>query len=132
MEKQELTLNELTNQLALVENQLKQFKVIEIQQKELKDRLKTAMQNAGITKWETNSGIKITLVEDVPDEIITKSFFNEVKFQEENKELVKQYIEIKEKYKETKEELVKGKKGYVRITLPKEKKVFESTEEIPF
>lgn len=132
MEKQELTLNELTHKLAKIENQLTMYKEIEKQQKALKEQLKTAMENAGVTKWETNNGIKITLVEDTPDEMATKTYYNEVKFQEENQELVNKYQMIKENYKETKEELVKGRKGYVRVTLPKEELTFKNVEEVPF
>ena len=124
-----IILNEITDKLVAIENQLKQFKEIEQRQKELKEQLKKAMEDAGVTKWETNSGIKITLVEDTPDEMVTKTVYNEVKFQEENRDLYFKYIEEHEKYKETQEVLQKGKKGYVRVTLPKVK---EDTEEIPF
>lgn len=126
----QLVINELTAQLAVIENELQQFKEIEKRQKDIKDKLKTAMENAGVTKWETNSGIKITLIEDTPDEYTIVTKVNEAKFQEENKELFWQYHNTRDQYKEKVEEFFKGKKGYVRITLPKKKTT--DTEEIPF
>ena len=67
------------------------------------------MQEYGVTKWTTNSGTKITLVQDSEDKVVRK--FNEKLFKENNQDLWDEYSE---------ETIQKGKAGYVRITLKEE------------
>ena len=114
-------LTELSNKVVALENQLVAMKTIETKAKELKAQLKTAMENNNIKKWETSSGVKITLVEDKPDETVIEKVLNEEQFRSENFELVKQYELKQAEYLEDKEIIKKGKTGYVKITLPKEK-----------
>lgn len=114
-------LTELSNKVVALENQLAEMKTIETKAKELKAQLKTAMENNNIKKWETPSGVKITLVEDKPDETVIEKVLNEETFRNENFELVKQYELKQAEYLEDKEIIKKGKTGYVKITLPKEK-----------
>lgn len=114
-------LTELSNKVVALENQLAEMKTIETKAKELKTQLKTAMENNNIKKWETPSGVKITLVEDKPDETVIEKVLNEETFRNENFELVKQYELKQAEYLEDKEIIKKGKTGYVKITLPKEK-----------
>lgn len=102
-------LTELSNKVVTLENQLAEMKKIEVQVKELKAQLKAAMENNNVKKWETPSGVKITLVADGEDKEVLK--FNEDKFKEENEETYNKYLETK---------IQKGKAGYVKITLPKE------------
>lgn len=101
-------LTELSNKVIALENKLQEYKAIEEEQKQLKEKLKQAMINSGNKGWETPNGVKITLVEDGEDKEIMK--FNENKFKNENEELYKKYLESK---------IQKGKAGYVRITFPK-------------
>lgn len=101
-------LTEISEQLLAVEEQLLIYDELIKQQKELKTKLKDAMQKHNIKKWTTVNNIQITLVADTEDEEITA--FNEKKFKEENEELYNSYLESK---------IRKGKSGYVKITLPK-------------
>ena len=103
-------LTELSNKVIALENQLAKMKEIESQAKDLKAQLKTAMEKAGTKTWETQNGIKITLVQDGEDKTVKK--FNEKLFKDNNIDLWDEYSE---------EVIQKGKSGYVRITLPKEK-----------
>ena len=104
-----IDLTELSNKVIALENKLQEYKVIEEEQKNLKEKLKQAMISSGNKGWETPNGVKITLVEDGEDKEIMK--FNENKFKNENEELYKEYLEPK---------IQKGKAGYVRITFPKD------------
>ena len=104
------SLTELSNKIVALENQLAQMKIIEVQAKELKAQLKTAMENNNIKKWETPNGVKITLVADGEDKVVRK--FNEQLFKDNNLDLWDEYSE---------DVVQKGKAGYVKITLPKEK-----------
>lgn len=105
-----VNLTELSNKVVALENQLAEMKKIETESKELKAKLKAAMENSNIKKWETPSGVKITLVSDGEDKIVKK--FNEQLFKDNNLDLWDEYSE---------EVIQKGKAGYVKITLPKEK-----------
>lgn len=102
-------LTELSNKIVALENQLTEMKKIEVQAKELKAQLKSAMENNNIKKWETPNGVKITLVADGEDKVVRK--FNEQLFKENNLDLWDEYSE---------DVVEKGKAGYVKITLPKE------------
>lgn len=102
-------LTELSNKVVSLENQLTEMKKIEVQAKELKAQLKSAMENNAIKKWETPNGVKITLVSDGEDKVVRK--FNEQLFKENNLDLWDEYSE---------DVVQKGKAGYVKITLPKE------------
>ncbi len=104
---------ELSNQVLAFENQLKVYKELENQYKELKEKLFVAMYENGVKKWTTDSGVQITMVEPIESTTKTVSEFDEKTFEKENKELYNKYLVEKEK-------TTSGKKGYVRITLPKE------------
>lgn len=97
---------ELSNQIVELENELVKMKEIETKQKELKSQLKEAMQNNNVKKWETPSGIKITLVEDGAAKEV--EVFDEARFKEEQPVVYASYIK-----KETK----KGRSGFIKITL---------------
>lgn len=101
-------LTELSNKVVALENQLAEMKTIETRAKELKAQLKKAMENNNIKKWETPSGVKITLIADGEDKVVKK--FNEQLFKDNNLDLWDEYSE---------EIVQKGKTGYVKITLPK-------------
>lgn len=101
-------LTELSNKVVALENQLAEMKTIETRAKELKAQLKKAMENNNIKKWETPSGVKITLIADGEDKVVKK--FNEQLFKDNNLDLWDEYSE---------EIVQKGKAGYVKIALPK-------------
>lgn len=103
-----LDIQNISNKIIILEERLKEYKKIEEEQNDLKSKLKELMENNNIDSWTTLNGTKITLVADGEDKEILK--FNEQKFKEENDDLYKKYLETK---------IQKGKKGYIRITIPK-------------
>ena len=105
---------ELSNQVLVLDEQLKAFKEIEKQYKTLKDQLQKAMEQYCVKKWTTNNNVKITLVASTPDTMEKVKVFNAERFHEENPSLYEKYVEETELLK-------KGKAGYVKITLPKVK-----------
>lgn len=97
---------ELSNKVAILENELIAFKELEKQQTALKEELKNAMISHNIKKWEMENGTKITLV----DESVTiKKVVDEDKLKKENEELYKKCLIDKE----TK------RSAFIKITLPK-------------
>lgn len=106
-----LDIQSISNKIIILEERLKEYKKIEEEQKELKNKLKQMMEEKSIKKWETPNGVKITLVEDGKDKKVLK--FNESKFKEENEDIYNKYLETK---------IQKGKSGYVKITFGKEVK----------
>ena len=114
-------LKELSDKVVEFENKLSELAVIEKEAKKVKAKLKEAMEKYGKKTWETPNGTKITLVEDTPDKEIEVEYYNEDKFIAENTELHETYHNKLAEYKETRKEIKKGRSGYVKITLPKEK-----------
>ena len=114
-------ITELANQVIAFENELSAIKKIEEKWKNAKAVLKEKMEARCIKKWEMPNGTKITLVEDTPDKEVEVEYYDEEKFIAENTELHEAYHNKLAEYKETKKEIKKGKSGYVKITLPKEK-----------
>ena len=106
---------EIASKIVAYEQQLSRMKELEKKVKSEKNRLKDAMERAGVKKWETNDGFTITLIPDAEDKIVTNEYFNADKFMAEHPELV-------EKYMETKREIQRGEKGHIVITPSKEKK----------
>lgn len=106
---------DITARIVAFEQQLTYMKEVEKKVKAEKDRLKTAMEKAGVKKWETPNGYKITLIPDAEDKAVKEEYFDAERFMAEHPELVEQYMT-------TKTEIKKGKTGYVRITAPKEAK----------
>ena len=106
---------EITKRIIAFEQQVSRMKELEKKIKDEMNRLKTAMEKAGVKKWETPNGYKITLIPDSDDKVEQEESFNAERFMAEHPELVEQYTE-------TKDVIKKGKKGYVKITAPKEDK----------
>lgn len=104
-------LTELSNKVLELEKQLAMYDSLVKQRDELKERLRQAMIKNDVKKWTTPNNTQITLVLDTEDKEVQK--FNESKFAEENADLYEKYLETK---------IQKGRKGSVKITLPKEEK----------
>lgn len=102
------------NQIQVIEDRLKLYKQLEKEQEELKSKLYEGMLNAGIKTWTTPNNIKITLVEETLPTVVKEEKFDEDTFKKENKEMYEKYLVEIEKTKS-------GKKGYVRMTIGKEK-----------
>ena len=92
--------------LQLESDVIKAKKIIEKYEEE-KEKLRLAMINANVRKWETPNGIKITTIDETED--VKINVFDEETFKKENKELFDKY-QIKK--------IKKGRKGSLRITLP--------------
>lgn len=116
-----IDLTELSNKIVAIETRLAEYKALEQEQKELKAQLKSAMENNGVKSWETPNGVKITLVLDTPDKEVEEEYYNEEQFIADNLELHEAYHNKLAEYKDTRIVIKKGKVGYVKITLPKEK-----------
>lgn len=105
---------ELSNQVVVLENELKAYKEIEKKYNDFKSKLFKCMEEYGIKSWSTNNGTKITRIATTEDTTLEVDEFNVEKLKEENLEIYNKYIEKKIITK-------KGRKGFVSITLPKEK-----------
>ena len=105
-------LESIMNKLAEVELQLAQTKKLEMDKKELQEELRQRMEEYGIDKWEMPNGTKIALVKAVPpsETVVTK--FDEAAFKLDDPDTYELYCR-----KTVKKD--KGRKGYVRITVPK-------------
>ena len=101
---------DIASQIVALESQLDYFKTVEKKSKELKTKLKDAMQAAGVKSWTTPNGYKLTLIPDGEDKADKK--FNEKKLKAEDPDTYNKYLE---------DTIVKGRSGYVKITAPKAK-----------
>lgn len=113
-------IKDAVDKVLVLENKLAMYKKVQEEYDKAKEQLKKLMEETKNNKWETPNGTKITLVEDTLDKQEEQEFYNEEKFKEENSKLYEEYHKKLEQYKETKTITKKGKKGYVKITLPKE------------
>ena len=93
----------LTNEISVIENQLKAFKDIETKYKDTKEKLYQVFEENGIDTFKTNK-IQITRIKP------TSSTKEEI----DSKKLKVEEPEIYEKYKTTK---TTNRKGYVVITI---------------
>ena len=92
-----------------LESKLQEYKEIENQLKQFKEKLKAAMEEFNIKSWTMLSGTKVTLIPDGED----------TEYEEIDIEAVKQdYPQICEAgSKYVKRKIKKGRKGHVRITI---------------
>lgn len=104
----------ITSQLDALDNEIKQFKLLEEKYDKFKATLYEKMNEYGIDKYISRNGTQFTKVSPSFDKIEMLLKFNEDKFKSENPEVYKKYTEQVEK-------ITKGKAGYLRVTLPKDK-----------
>ena len=102
------SVQEISNQIILIEEQLATYKELEKREKELKEKLYEAMMDTGTKGWKTPNGTTITLIKPTEDK--TEMVFDENKFKERCPKIYKCYCE---------EKIKKGRSGCVRITLGK-------------
>ena len=108
----------VSNQIIALEETLKQMKAVEAQTKKLKEQLKELMQLNKIKTWVTPSGVRLTLVDDVPDSIVTEQVLDEERLAKDLPELF--MMEDEGGYIKEVEKKKPGRKGFVKITIPKE------------
>lgn len=82
---------------------------------EEKENLRKAMESAGVKKWETPNGYKITLVADTPEKTIEETYLDTDSLREEKPDIYAEFEKVRTVTK-------KGRKGYVKITAPKKEK----------
>ena len=96
-----------------LERKIQEFKKVEEHYKESKEELRQKMLNAGVKTWTLGNGTKLTAMEDIePKEKKTKAFAI-AKLKEEMPNIYEKYV-----FEHT--EITSGRKGSLRITLPKE------------
>lgn len=105
---------ELSNKVVELESKLLAFKELEKQYNNFKTELFNAMEEHGIKTWKTNNGTRITRIATTEDKVEKVKEFNVDLFRDDYPDLYNYYV------KET-EITKKGKKGFVKITLPQEK-----------
>lgn len=110
---------EVSDKIIALEEQIKDMKRIEKQVKNFKDQLKAEMEKHKVKKWKTPNGCSICLVEDTPSTVVTVEELDLEAMKQDLPELFKPYYDGG--YVKPVEKLNKGSKGYVKITLPKEK-----------
>lgn len=105
--------NQLVNNLAEdLEKVVAQMDALKKRDADLKKQLYEAMEQYGIKKWEMKGGTKITCVPAVEAHYEEEERFDEEALKEDDPTLYALYLK--------KEQVLKnGRKGYVRITLPK-------------
>ena len=113
-------LTELSNKVLQLENELKVYDNLKKQYDTFKEQLRQAMINNNVKKWTTPNNTQITLIADSPDKEVEVEYYDEDKFIQEHTELHQNYHNTLAMYKTTKIEIKKGRKGYVKITQPKE------------
>ena len=103
----------ISNKVVQLENRIAELKALETEQTKMKQALFNAMTKHNVKSWETPNGIKITRVDAVEGTTQTVTEFDVETFKAENPALHNIYLhDVKKK--------TPGKKGYIKITLPKE------------
>ena len=103
----------LSNKLLAFERRLAVYKELEKQYEDMKQQLFNAMQKHNVTSWETFGGAKITLVEETSATVENVQELDIEALSKAHPDIVREYTKAVEKKK-------KGRRGYIRITLPKE------------
>lgn len=103
----------ISSKVVELETRIAELKVLENEQKKVKQALFDAMTKHGVKSWETPNGIKITRVDAIEGTTKTVAEFDEETFKAENPALHGMYLHDVEKK-------TAGKSGYIKITLPKE------------
>ncbi len=98
----------LGNQIERLEKDLTLFKQMQTDYDNLREKMYQVMKAKNTPKWTTSNGVKFTLIADGEDKIVKK--FDEKAFKADHLDIYKTYL---------KDELKKGSKGYVRVTVPK-------------
>ncbi len=108
---------DIASQIVALESQLDYFKTVEKKSKELKTKLKDAMQAASVKSWTTPNGYKLTLIPDGEDKVETEEYFDEESVKRDLPDLFRS--ESDGGYMKTRLVEKKGRSGYVKITAPK-------------
>lgn len=113
VEPKNLDLVTICNEIVMFEAQLAEMKKVKALLENAKADLKLAMEKAGIKKWETPNGYKVTLVPDTPSKLVEEEYIDTEAMRENDPDIF-------EKYRKVKTVTKGGRSGYVRISAPKE------------
>ena len=102
----------LSNQVLAFERKIAEYKTLEEDYKKVKQQLYEAMQKHDVKSWTTVNGVKVTRVDGSEPTTETVTEFDEKQFK---KDCPDEY----EKYCVAREKKVKGRSGFIKITLPK-------------
>lgn len=111
MEKYEIT--QIITKLTVLEDDLKKYNAIKKQYDDMKTKLYEAMVEHDVDKLIAPNGTQFSLVRETHGESIPVVKFDENRFKREHPELWDEYQWFTHDYKA-------GRRGYVRITVPKE------------
>lgn len=103
----------ILNQMSELEEKLKEYKKLQEQYDEFKQKVFNAMVENDIKKFVFND-TQFTVVSATPEKTEIKMEFDVKEFKEQHEELYKKYTKPVTK-------ITKGKASYLRITLPKDK-----------
>ena len=109
------TIEQLGTKLEKLESKIKKIKELEVEYDTFKEKMYEAMNENGCTKYISPNRITFTSVAPTQDKTELKVEFDTEKIKTEEPKLYKQYTHVVEK-------VTKGKKGYLRVTIPKEDK----------
>ena len=115
VKKEPLDIVTVANEVMHFEAQLAEMKAIKAKLDNAKADLKDLMERAGIKKWETPNGYRVTLVADTPDKLVEEEFFD-------SEALKAERPDVYGAYSRTRTVTKTGRNGYVRITAPKEER----------
>jgi len=101
-----------TNEILLLEAEINKLKVLENKVKQKKEQLKLAMEKHNIKKWEMFNGTTITRIADSEDS------YSKVLDADKAEYYIKNSVPENDLDMFYKDKHTKGRKGYVRITLP--------------
>lgn len=102
----------ISNKMLILESRLAEFKVLQEQYDEMKDKLYQAMVKHDVKSWETLNGTKITRIDPSKAQKATVTVFDEAGFRED-------YPDLYESYCHQEKKTASNRRGYVKITLPK-------------
>lgn len=112
---------EMGNKLVELEEALLDYKEVQKIYDDFKAHARELMIENGMKTLTINDRIKITNIQDTPDKIVEEEYYDEDKFIRENPKLHEEYHNKLAEYKDTRNVIKKGRKGYLRITLQEEK-----------
>ena len=113
VEPKSLDLVTICNEVVMFETQLAEMKKVKALLEDAKADLKLAMEKAGIKRWETPNGYKVTLVPDTPSKLVEEEYIDTEAMRENDPDIFAKYCKVKTVTKG-------GRSGYVRISAPKE------------
>lgn len=102
----------ISNKMLMLESRLAEFKVIQEQYDDMKDKLYRAMVEHDVKSWETLNGTKITRIDPSKADKKEITVFDEETFRED-------FPDLHDMYCHTEKKTVSSRRGYVKITLPK-------------